>query len=149
MDKTWEVYLYRPVALLLFHPFVSFLFLYSWEKKDTRIVCQPTRKAAKTVIRSISCSLQLRLKSNESKKSGDKMLKWTFGYYNFFTPSKRDLHSRKCSFHSSFDLSGLAQSTPQHDKQNNGNSVRCLWHTTVKIRLGLFFSVGTNCKARQ
>ena len=68
MDKTWEVYLYRPVALLLFHPFVSFLFLYSWEKKDTRIVCQPTRKAPKTVIRSISCSLQLRLKSNESKK---------------------------------------------------------------------------------
>ena len=51
------------------------------------------------------------------KKSGDKTLKWTFGYYNFFTPSERDFHSRKCSFHSSFDLSGLAQSTPQHDKQ--------------------------------
>ena len=44
------------------------------------------------------------------KKSGDKTLKWTFGYYNFFTPSKRD-------FHSSLDLSGLAQPTPQHDKQ--------------------------------
>ena len=90
--------------------------------KDTRIVCRPTRKAAKTVIRSItsscgSCSLQLRLKSNESKKNGDKMLKWTFGYYNFFTPSERDFQSRKCSFHSSIDLSGLAQSTPQHDKQ--------------------------------
>ena len=44
------------------------------------------------------------------KKNGDKTLKWTFGYYNFFTPSERD-------FHSSLDLSGLAQSTPQHDKQ--------------------------------
>ena len=40
-----------------------------------------------------------------------------FRYYNFFTPSERDFHSRKCSFHSSFDFSGLAQSTPQHDKQ--------------------------------
>ena len=89
----------------------------SREKKDTMIVCRPTRKAAKTVIRSISCSLQLRLKSNESKKTGDKTLKWTFGYYNFFTPSERDFHSRKCSFLSSFDLSGLSQSTPQHDKQ--------------------------------
>ena len=25
----------------------------------------------------------------------------------------------------------------------------CLWHTKVKIRLGLFFFVGTNCKASQ
>ena len=87
--------------------------------KDTRIVCRPTRKVAKTVIRSItsscsSCSLQLR-----QKKNGDKMLKWMFGYYNFFTLSEHDFHSRKCSFHSSIDLSGLglAQSTPQHDKQ--------------------------------
>ena len=45
------------------------------------------------------------------------MMKWTFGYYNFFTPSERDFHSRKCSYHSSVDISGLAQSTPQHDKQ--------------------------------
>ena len=45
------------------------------------------------------------------------MLKWLFGYCKFFTPSECDFHSRKCSFHSSFDLSGLAQSTPQHDKQ--------------------------------
>ena len=51
------------------------------------------------------------------KKTGDKTLKWTFGYYNFFTSSERDFHSRKCSFLSSFDLSGLTQSTPQHDKQ--------------------------------
>ena len=87
------------------------------EKKDTRIVCRPTRKAAKPIIRSISCSLQLRLQSNESKKNGDKTLKWTYGYYNFFTPSERDFHSRKCSFYSRFGLSGLAQSTPQHDKQ--------------------------------
>ena len=50
-------------------------------------------------------------------KNGDKTLKWKFGYCNFFTPSERDFHSRKCSFHSSFDLSGLAQATPQHDKQ--------------------------------
>ena len=50
-------------------------------------------------------------------KSVDKMLKWMFGYYNFLNSSERDFHSRKCSFHSSFDLSGLAQSTPQHDKQ--------------------------------
>ena len=100
-------------SICLFHV----LFLRSRKKKDTRIVCRPTRKAAKTVIRSISCSLQLRLQSHESKKNGDKTLKWTFGYYNYFTPSKRDFHSRKCSFHSSFDLSGLAQSTPQHDKQ--------------------------------
>ena len=37
------------------------------------------------MIRSISCSLQLRLESNERKKFGDKMLKWTFRYYNFFS----------------------------------------------------------------
>ena len=36
------------------------------------------RQGAETIIRSISCSLQLRLKSNESKKNGDKTLKWTF-----------------------------------------------------------------------
>ena len=52
-----------PVALLIFHLFVSFLFLPSRGKKHTRIVCRPTRLAAKTVIRSISCSLQLRLKA--------------------------------------------------------------------------------------
>ena len=34
----------------------------------------------------------------------------------FFNSSERDF-SRKCSFHSRFDLSGLAQSTPQHDSQ--------------------------------
>ena len=64
------------------------------------------------------------------KKSGDKTLKWTFGYYNFFTPSERDFRSRKCSFHSSFDLPGLAQSTPQHDKQ---------------ITVIIFHSSGTLC----
>ena len=53
----------RPVALLTFHLFVSFLFLPSRGKKHTRIVCRPARQAAKTVIRSISCSLQLRLKA--------------------------------------------------------------------------------------
>ena len=37
------------------------------------------------MIRSISCSLQLRLQSNESKKYGDKTLKWMFGYCNFLT----------------------------------------------------------------
>ena len=68
-------------------------------------------------MRSISCNLQLRLKSNESKKTGDKTLKWTFGYYIFFLPQVSDFHSRKCSFLSSFGLSGLTQSTPQHDKQ--------------------------------
>ena len=47
------------------------------EKKHTRIACRPARQAAETAIRSISFSLQLRLKSNESKKSGDKTLKWT------------------------------------------------------------------------
>ena len=46
------------------HSFLSFLFLRPREKKHTRIVCRP----AKAVIRSISCSLQLRLKSNQSKK---------------------------------------------------------------------------------
>ena len=51
------------------------------------------------------------------KKNGDKTLKWTFQYYNFFNSSDRDFHSSKCSFHSSFDLSGLAQQTPQHNKQ--------------------------------
>ena len=76
----------RSVAFLIFHPFVSFLFLrtHSSREKHTRIVCQPARQAAETIIRSISCSLQLRLKSNERKKFGDKMLKWTFGYDNFF-----------------------------------------------------------------
>ena len=39
---------------------------------------------AETVIRSIRCSLQLGLNSNESKKYGDKTVKWMFGYYNFF-----------------------------------------------------------------
>ena len=37
------------------------------------------------MIRSINCSLQRRLKSNESKKYGDKTLKWMFRYYNFLT----------------------------------------------------------------
>ena len=71
----------RPVTFLIFpaNPFNS-----SWEKKHTRIVCRPARQMAETVIRSISCSLQLGLKSNESKKYGDKTVKWTFGYYNFF-----------------------------------------------------------------
>ena len=45
------------------------------------------------------------------------MLKWTFRYYNFFNSSKSDFHSRKCNFYSTFDLSGLAQSAPQDDKQ--------------------------------
>ena len=36
-------------------------------------------EVAETVIRSISCSLQLRL------KNGDKTLKWTLGYYIFLT----------------------------------------------------------------
>ena len=35
----------------------------------------------------------------------------------FFNSSKRDFHSRKCSFHSSFDPSGMGQSAPQHDKE--------------------------------
>ena len=35
---------------------------------NTRIVHRATRQAAETVTRSISCSLQLRLASNESKK---------------------------------------------------------------------------------
>ena len=68
----------RRVAFLIFHPFVSFLFLRthsSREKKHTRIVCQAARQAAETIIRSVSCNLQLRLKSNERKKFGDKMLK--------------------------------------------------------------------------
>ena len=30
---------------------------------------------------------------------------------------EHDFHSRKCSFHSSFDSSGVAKSTPQHEKQ--------------------------------
>ena len=42
------------------------------------------------MIRSISCSLQLRLKSNESKKNGDKMLKWALGFFFFFHLSERD-----------------------------------------------------------
>ena len=67
------------------------------------------------MIRSVSCNLQLQLESNEHKKDGDKTLKWTFAYCIFFNSSERDFHSRKCSFHSSFDLSGLGQSTPQHD----------------------------------
>ena len=58
----------RPIAFLTFHPFVSFLFLqtHSSREKHTRIVCQPARQAAET-IRSNSCSLQLRPKSNERK----------------------------------------------------------------------------------
>ena len=106
----------RPVAFLIFHPFVSFLFLrtHSSREKHTRIVCQSARQATETIIRSISCSLQLRLESNERKKFGDKMLKWIFRYYNFFS-SERGFHSRKCSFQPSFDLSGLAQSTPQRN----------------------------------
>ena len=47
------------------------------------------------------------------------MLIWTLKWTDlivFFNSSEGDFHSRKCSFHSSFDLSGL-QSTPQHDKQ--------------------------------
>ena len=58
-------------------------------KKHTRTVCWPTRQAAETMIRSVSCSLQLRLKSNECKKFGDKMLKATFGYYNLFLKRAR------------------------------------------------------------
>ena len=47
-----------------------------------------------------------------------------FRYYNFCNSSERDFHSRKCSFHLRFDLSGLAQSTPQQDKlTNNGNYI--------------------------
>ena len=64
-------------------------------------------------MRSISCSLQLRLKSNEGKKNGDKTLTWTFKYNIFFNSSECDFHSMKASF----DLSGLTQSTPQHDEQ--------------------------------
>ena len=46
----------RPVAFLIFHPFVSFLFLrtHSSREKHTRIVCQPARQATETIIRSIS-----------------------------------------------------------------------------------------------
>ena len=81
----------RPVTFLIFHPFVSFLFLqtHSSRAKPSRIVCQSARQAAETIIRSISCSLQLRLKSSERKKFGDKMLKWTFGYYNLFLKRAR------------------------------------------------------------
>ena len=91
-----------PVGFLIFHPFVSFLFLRtdsSWEKKHTRIVCQPTRQVAETMIRSISCSLQLRLKSNENKKFGDKMLTWN-GHWEIviFFSSERDFHSRNAAF---------------------------------------------------
>ena len=35
---------------------------------------------------------------------------------SFCNSSRHNFNSRKCSFHSRFDLSGLAQSTPQHDK---------------------------------
>ena len=52
-------------------------------------------------------------------KNGDKTLKWAFGYYNFFHSSEPDF-SRKCGFYSCFDLSGLGQLTPKHDKG---------WHT--------------------
>ena len=53
----------RPVVFLIFHPFVSILLLrtHSSRGKNTRIVCQPARQAAETMIRSISCSLQHRL----------------------------------------------------------------------------------------
>ena len=66
------------------------------------------------------------------------------GYDNFFTPSERDFHSRKCSFHSSFDLSGLAQSTPQHDKQKtvirlHSSGTFCTTPTLRKPLLPLVF----------
>ena len=62
----------RPVTFLIFHPFVSFVFLGNHltvlgKKKHTRIVSRPARQMAETVIRSISCSLQLGRKSNENK----------------------------------------------------------------------------------
>ena len=101
-DKTREVYLYQEASGCVFN-FPS-ICLFSFPvnpqflgKKHTRIVCQPARQAAETIIRSVSCSLQLRLKSNERKKFGDKMLKWTFRYYNFFS-SERDFHSRNAAF---------------------------------------------------
>ena len=72
-----------PVASLIFHPFVSFLFLrtLSSREKRTRSIRRPARQAAETMIRSISCSLQLR---QTSKNYGDKTLKWAFGYFCFF-----------------------------------------------------------------
>ena len=88
----------HPVAFLIFHTFVSFLFLRKptvFVKKQTRIVCRPTRQATETIIRSISYSLPLRLKSNESKKYADKTLKLTFGYYNFLNSSEQLIFIQK------------------------------------------------------
>ena len=80
----------RPVTFLIFHSICLFSFPVNpfnsyQEKTHARIVCRPSRQVAESVIRSIiSCSLQLRLESNESKKNSDKTLKWTFGYCNLF-----------------------------------------------------------------
>ena len=63
-----------PLAFLIFHPFVSLLFLRTHltvlGKNYFRIVCRTARQVTETMMRSISCRLQLRLQSNESKKYG-------------------------------------------------------------------------------
>ena len=77
----------RPVAFSIFHPFVSFLFLRtnsSREKNIQGLFANLPDKRQKPWKDQLKCSLQLRLISNESKIFRDKMLKWTFGYYNFF-----------------------------------------------------------------
>ena len=49
------------LRFLIFHPFVSFLFL----RIHLRIACRSAREAAEAALRSISWNLQLRLISNE------------------------------------------------------------------------------------
>ena len=69
------------------------------------------------MIRSISCSLQLRLKSNESKKK-KMVIKRCNGRSDiiiFFTQVSVIFKKMQLSF--KFDLSGLAQLIPQNDEQ--------------------------------
>ena len=75
------------------------------------------KKHTQKPMRSISCSLQLRLNSNKSKKMVINRWNERSDYIYFLNSSERDCHSRKWSFHSSFDLSGLAQSAIPHNKQ--------------------------------
>ena len=72
-----------PVVFLIFYPFVSFLFLRSREKHILGLFADPPDRWQKPWLDKLVSAYNS--DSNESEKNGNKMLKWTFGYYNFLT----------------------------------------------------------------
>ena len=88
---TQGVYLYQKPSSYVFNFPSICLFCFpanpfnsSREKNIVGLFAEPPDRWQKPVIRSISCSFLLRLKSNESKTYGDKTVKWMFRYYNSF-----------------------------------------------------------------